>query len=189
VRLFYLKTQTFDLIWTFILNNKIACNSGRYLPALPKIEGDRKMKKKLLPAFLTFGIAVLAFGAYYSQKSDYFASNLQSFENETREASESLELARPDSPDKAYEWRLLAWKDQNGQIPANPLSNAVAQRDQYLQQQAAQDGFSNGGVARLNWVARGPKNVGGRTRSLIIHPNDSNTIWAGSVGGGVCQDL
>ncbi|HEX8264950.1 MAG TPA: FG-GAP-like repeat-containing protein [Pyrinomonadaceae bacterium] len=147
------------------------------------------MKKKLLPAFLTFGIAVFAFGAYYSQKSNDFVLNRQSFENETREASESSEKPEPTDSNEAYLWRILAWKDQNGQIPANALNNSIAQRDQYLQQLAAPDGFSNGGVSRLNWVARGPKNVGGRTRSLIIHPGDSNTIWAGSVGGGVWKSI
>ena len=39
----------------------------------------------------------------------------------------------------------------------------------------------------LNWVERGPGNVGGRTRSLIVDPDDPNreTIWAGSVSGGL----
>lgn len=39
----------------------------------------------------------------------------------------------------------------------------------------------------LNWVERGPGNVGGRTRGLLVDPNDETfSIWfAGSVGGGV----
>ena len=35
------------------------------------------------------------------------------------------------------------------------------------------------------WQPLGPGNIGGRTRSLVIYPNDPNTMWAGSVGGGV----
>ncbi len=40
---------------------------------------------------------------------------------------------------------------------------------------------------RLAWVERGPGNVPGRTRGLIIDPDDpeSNTWYAGSVGGGL----
>ena len=35
------------------------------------------------------------------------------------------------------------------------------------------------------WRPLGPGNVGGRTRSFLIHPSDPNTMYAGSVGGGV----
>jgi len=40
---------------------------------------------------------------------------------------------------------------------------------------------------KLNWIERGPGNVGGRTRGLLIDPRDPlhNTWYAGSVGGGV----
>ncbi len=39
----------------------------------------------------------------------------------------------------------------------------------------------------LPWVERGPANVGGRTRGLIVDPDDStaSTWFAGSVGGGI----
>ena len=51
--------------------------------------------------------------------------------------------------------------------------------------QAALDplGFNND----IAWIERGPVNVGGRTRTIMIDPNDptSQTIWAGSVAGGL----
>ena len=39
----------------------------------------------------------------------------------------------------------------------------------------------------LNWIQRGPANVGGRTRALIVDPDDPthNTWFAGAVSGGV----
>ena len=39
----------------------------------------------------------------------------------------------------------------------------------------------------LNWVERGPGNVSGRTRGIIVDPDDPNhdTWFAGSVGGGI----
>ena len=35
------------------------------------------------------------------------------------------------------------------------------------------------------WESLGPGNVGGRTRGLVIHPQDSNTMWVGGATGGV----
>ena len=37
------------------------------------------------------------------------------------------------------------------------------------------------------WENRGPDNVGGRTRAIMVDPNDSSeeTVWAGSVAGGL----
>ncbi|MFN3939275.1 MAG: WD40/YVTN/BNR-like repeat-containing protein, partial [Chitinophagales bacterium] len=37
------------------------------------------------------------------------------------------------------------------------------------------------------WSERGPNNIGGRTRALMVDPNDptGNTIWAGSASGGL----
>ena len=39
----------------------------------------------------------------------------------------------------------------------------------------------------ITWQERGPTNVGGRTRTIMIDPNDptKKTIWAGSVSGGL----
>lgn len=39
----------------------------------------------------------------------------------------------------------------------------------------------------ISWQERGPTNVGGRTRTLMIDPNDPSgkTVWAGSVAGGL----
>ena len=41
--------------------------------------------------------------------------------------------------------------------------------------------------AKLNWMERGPGNVGGRTRAIVIDPTDPtlNTWYLGAVGGGV----
>ncbi len=37
----------------------------------------------------------------------------------------------------------------------------------------------------LTWIERGPAQVGGRTRSLVVDPGDQNSWWAGAVGGGI----
>lgn len=35
------------------------------------------------------------------------------------------------------------------------------------------------------WRSLGPGNIGGRTRSLVVHPEHPERLWAGSAGGGV----
>ena len=46
---------------------------------------------------------------------------------------------------------------------------------------------AEGAVTGITWSERGPSNVAGRTRAILIDKNDpsGNTIWAGSVGGGL----
>ncbi|HYR06678.1 MAG TPA: hypothetical protein VEQ60_02840, partial [Longimicrobium sp.] len=41
------------------------------------------------------------------------------------------------------------------------------------------------GLTERRWVALGPGNVGGRVRSIVVHPTNPAVLWAGSVGGGV----
>ena len=45
--------------------------------------------------------------------------------------------------------------------------------------------------SRLNWTERGPGNVGGRTRALLVDSDDPtrNTWWAGSVSGGLWKTI
>ena len=35
------------------------------------------------------------------------------------------------------------------------------------------------------WTSLGPGRVGGRTRAIVVHPDRPDTIWLGSVGGGI----
>lgn len=45
----------------------------------------------------------------------------------------------------------------------------------------------NSAIQGINWVERGPNNVGGRTRALMFDPNDPmhKKVWAGGVTGGL----
>ncbi len=53
----------------------------------------------------------------------------------------------------------------------------VLQAQQSLQKSAA--------ASSLPWEYHGPGNIGGRLRGLVVHPNDPNILYAGSVSGGV----
>lgn len=85
-------------------------------------------------------------------------------------------------PDKAMEWRLLRWRDENGVFDPASVEAARVERNANAEFHASRD---IAGIGRYGWVERGPSNIGGRTRSLVINPADGNEMWAGSVGGGV----
>ena len=118
-------------------------------------------------------------------------------------------VRRLDYPDLARAreaFRVLQSKDEQGVIPPNGLPNALKQLDATRMRSGAAQiaGVPTGfqvapanlmgpfvlPTAGLNpthagWSSLGPGNIGGRTRSIVIHPTAHNTMWAGSVGGGV----
>lgn len=85
--------------------------------------------------------------------------------------------------EEAIEWRLMRMRDEYGQVPDGALMRATKQMDAMRAAQARQSRFS--AASLIGWTSLGPTNVGGRVRSIAIHPNDANTIFAGSVGGGI----
>jgi len=87
------------------------------------------------------------------------------------------------NPERAFLWRRLAWLDEKGQLAPGAYARALEQREANIAawQQAGRDA----GIAPDRWTARGPTNVGGRTRSLLVHPTQPQRMWAGSVSGGI----
>lgn len=69
-------------------------------------------------------------------------------------------------------------------VPRERLFQAYAYAEQLRMQSA--NGRVAGALA-LNWSERGPSNVGGRTRAILIDRNDATrrTVFAGGVGGGI----
>ncbi|MFN0278186.1 MAG: hypothetical protein ACKVRN_06235, partial [Pyrinomonadaceae bacterium] len=140
------------------------------------------MKKIILCAVAVLCVAASIFGGYYYFANDSVhkteAPQIQQKESE-KEGATVTEWGR--------RWLTDAWRDENGHVSVYGLANAVAQRDAYLAAHNPPDGFGDKGVANMNWLSRGPQNVGGRTRSLVINKNDptGNTMWAGAVSGGV----
>jgi hypothetical protein len=111
----------------------------------------------------------------------------------------------PDMPRAREAFRRLQQRDERGAIPENALLTALNQLDSSRTRAASVPriaGVPTGvdvnprallpNLAGLQpdhsgWTAIGPGNIGGRTRSIVVHPNDANVIWAGSVAGGVWQ--
>lgn len=88
------------------------------------------------------------------------------------------ETPRPDHPGEWAAWRTSFHVDENGEIPHNALIEAKAAADALPAAEAA--GITPGG-----WTWIGPGNVGGRVRTIAIHPTQHNRMWIGSVSGGI----
>jgi len=101
---------------------------------------------------------------------------------------------RPDKPDLAMQFRMEQLS-VNGIVKPDGLINAIKELKNmtpyfppsFLKKNKLLIGkeAKTVSVTRDNWVPLGPGNVGGRIRTLFIHPQDHNLLFAGSVGGGI----
>lgn len=86
-----------------------------------------------------------------------------------------------DNPDAAYQFRyaMLAGKEHNIDLPklrrdAVDYTKQTLVRSKNLMK-----------VTTPFWSALGPGNIGGRVRSIVVHPTNSSLVLAGSVSGGI----
>lgn len=79
------------------------------------------------------------------------------------------------------EW-LMTRDPRTGIVPRDRLLNAAR-----IAQERRKDSHLRSGLIPIYWYERGPSNVGGRTRGLLIDANDptGKRVWAGSVSGGL----
>ena len=84
----------------------------------------------------------------------------------------------------ALRWRLLRQRDSNGTIPAGALLRANRVRVENLRA-LARAGRTGDEALGGTWRFRGPNNIGGRTRGIVIDPRDPKRILLGSATGGV----
>lgn len=96
-----------------------------------------------------------------------------------REESESGEEKK--GPGDALARNVEMMKDPAlGYVPTDRLLAAKRYKDELMRDNIAP-------ISGVNWKEQGPNNLGGRTRALMIDPNDGtgNTVFAGSVSGGL----
>ena len=96
--------------------------------------------------------------------------------------------------DQGLIWRALGMRDEHGFIPQGVAYLANAFRRQQLAAliplpiKRLSANARIGAASTLSpssWTSRGPQNVGGRTRALLIDPNTPSTMYAGAVSGGI----
>ena len=114
-------------------------------------------------------------------------------------------LEYPDLIRQRNAFRLLQEQDERGVVPRDAVIRALEQLDS-LRVRTTKLNVAGlpvtsaqpltplmrlmppppvGGLQANRWVYLGPGNIGGRIRSIIVHPTNPNVIWVGSVGGGI----
>jgi photosystem II stability/assembly factor-like uncharacterized protein len=111
-------------------------------------------------------------------------------------------LNYPDLPRARQALRAAQARNDDGRIPPNALATAL---EELRALRAAPAGrprvaglpagrtvqpraliaTSLAGLTQDQWEWLGPGNIGGRTRSILVHPTQPERIWVGSVGGGI----
>ena len=112
-------------------------------------------------------------------------------------------LEYPDQARAREAFRLRQSTDERGAVDPSALPAALRQLDSTRTRAAAPAAVAGVPTGRevhpramvprtaglgpgvAGWLSLGPGNIGGRTRSIVVHRRNSNLIWVGSVGGGV----
>ncbi|MBK5280097.1 MAG: T9SS type A sorting domain-containing protein [Bacteroidia bacterium] len=156
------------------------------------------MTKRIVGGFLT--VCVLYCGYYFIPKESSKDSReayedflnhhpFQSFLKSSGEQHEST--GETDRPDLAMKQNYLQTMDPILKRPTpesltpynKPTANARDKKSGSANARSLSTSIGSGTM----WVERGPKSVGGRTRTLMFDPNDAQNkkIWAGGVSGGL----
>lgn len=87
-----------------------------------------------------------------------------------------------EAPAELAKLRAKQLAGEDGIVKPDGFMNASRQRQEILARQS--DPFI-AGISPSRWTSLGPDNIGGRIRALVIHPKKPNTMWIGSVSGGI----
>lgn len=139
------------------------------------------MKKRLLP--LTFCVLAIACLAVFGKQIFNSDKQLVAELIEHREKEESGNQKQQEQEERARHERLMTMDPALGYAPKERLMVAEEQTRQIMTEYFRE----NSPMALMNWTERGPNNIGGRSRALIIDRNDGtgNTVLVGSVSGGI----
>lgn len=79
---------------------------------------------------------------------------------------------------------------QIGTIPRERLWEAQRYVTQLLEEKEEAKGQTRSPIENVNWISKGPNNVGGRTRAILFDPTDTShkRVFAGGVSGGLWKN-
>jgi hypothetical protein len=125
-------------------------------------------------------VALLLIFGYYTW--EHFSKKHHNTEERKNEEAEK------DRIDLAIQQDIRRTKDlSTNSVPVQRLIQAKNFKDQKLSQ--LNNNRLTTAVSGINWIERGPSNVGGRSRVIWYDLNDASNgykkVWAGSVGGGL----
>ena len=133
--------------------------------------------KKIL-AFLFISISAYYFGSIYIESK--VSSSIEQAMNAKKEKRKikiaGLGIGNAKDPQNMRNWYSSRLVDPaSGKIPSNIRSNELDFAKTLPKNQTLIE----------DWIARGPYNVGGRTRAIALDVADENVIMAGGVSGGL----
>ncbi|MEM9990777.1 MAG: hypothetical protein AAF738_03380, partial [Bacteroidota bacterium] len=130
---------------------------------------------RLFTAFLTVMLLVVAV-FYTQQQQQAFALRGEKELTTKPSKAQRIEEAMQDNFERTKDVEL-------GYPPVERLIKAM-QQTRTLQKDLAQEKRD---LANVKFQERGPNNIGGRTRTILIDRNDpsGNTVWVGAVSGGI----
>lgn len=117
-----------------------------------------------------------------------------------------LKASIQDRPAARVQYTLITWMGDDGEIDHEARYSAYLQAEK-MQEEVAEPRPTSGGLPiaaaaigaafvpegtsaglhhdNSGWISLGPHHVGGRTRAIVIDPNNGDRIYAASVAGGI----
>ena len=133
------------------------------------------MKKILSLSFIAF-IAIYSTSLYLSnESSDSIEQAISAKKAKRKVKIAGMGIGSENDPQNMRNWFSSRLVDPSGKIPTNVRANELEFAKTLPKNEALIE----------NWIARGPYNVGGRTRAIALDINDENVIMAGGVSGGI----
>jgi hypothetical protein len=100
-------------------------------------------------------------------------------------------LSKEQRINEAIAWEIEKTKDPAlGYVPQERMIQAFEQTRRLQADFANKKEFLRGAIGNARWIERGPGNVGGRTRAILVDRGDPSgkTVFAGSVTGGLFRN-
>lgn len=80
-----------------------------------------------------------------------------------------------------YAFKQRAYPNDN--IPSDWFSKAIAQEQKIIKNSLKHSVFAQS--QSREWTNIGPWNVGGRVKSIVVHPKDDDIVWIAAAAGGI----
>lgn len=154
---------------------------------------NKKKTYTLIFVSIAAGFAFISFE--YLKNRNYPSKEIYSYQLELQDKYEDLsygeieKLPKQDRPDLAALQHFQMTQDPQLGFP--PIERKVAAYEKLLKNFKNNSGKT--ASSNIQWIERGPNNVGGRTRALMFDPNDATDkkVWAGGISGGlwINQDI
>jgi photosystem II stability/assembly factor-like uncharacterized protein len=109
-------------------------------------------------------------------------------DSEIKDLVKPKKLSKQERVKEAMEHEFEITKDPAlGYVPIERKRAAIAQTQRMLTDMIAKSSFERGSIQKSRWIPRGPGNVGGRTRAMMLDMGDPtrNTMFAGGATGGL----